>query len=63
MELPVAPSTRILLTGANGLLGQKFVRLCANHPGVELLATARGPERIGSALNASNVDYRSLDIE
>jgi dTDP-4-dehydrorhamnose reductase len=63
VELPVAPSTRILLTGANGLLGQKFVRLCANHPGVELLATARGPERIGAALNASNVSYRSLDIE
>lgn len=63
MELPVAPSTRILLTGANGLLGQKFVRLCANYPGVELLATARGPERIGAALNASNVSYRSLDIE
>ena len=63
MELPVAPATRILLTGANGLLGQKFVRLCADQPGVELLATARGPERIGAALNASNVDYRSLDIE
>ena len=63
MELPVAPATRILLTGANGLLGQKFVRLCADQPGVVVLATARGPERIGAALNASNVDYRSLDIE
>lgn len=63
MELSVAPATRILLTGANGLLGQKFVRLCADQPGVELLATARGPERIGAALNASNVDYRSVDIE
>ncbi len=28
-----------------------------------MLATARGPERIGAALNASNVSYRSLDIE
>ena len=63
MELSVAPATRILLTGANGLLGQKFVRLCADQPGVVVLATARGPERIGAALNASNVDYRSLDIE
>lgn len=63
MELPVYPSTRILLTGANGLLGQKLVRLCANRPGVELLATARGPERIGASLSASNVSYRSLDIE
>lgn len=63
LELPVYPSTRILLTGANGLLGQKLVRLCANRSGVELLATARGPERIGASLSASNVSYQSLDIE
>ena len=53
---------RILVTGANGLLGQMVVRLCAGREGVTLLATAKGEERIGAPLKANNVDYRTLDI-
>jgi dTDP-4-dehydrorhamnose reductase len=37
---------RVILTGANGLLGQKLVDLLANRRGVELLATGRGPNRV-----------------
>ncbi len=36
---------RVLVTGANGLLGQKLVRLLDREPGVTLLATARGKVR------------------
>lgn len=37
---------RILLTGSNGLLGQKLVALLHQAPGVELVATARGANRL-----------------
>lgn len=38
---------KILLTGANGLLGQKLVALLAHqHPDVALVATGRGPNRL-----------------
>lgn len=53
---------RILVTGANGLLGQMVVRLCVGKEGVTLLATAKGAERIGAPLQAKNITYRSLDI-
>ena len=53
---------RILVTGANGLLGQMVVRLCAGKSGVTLLATAKGEERIGAPLQAANTSYRTLDI-
>jgi dTDP-4-dehydrorhamnose reductase len=53
---------RILVTGANGLLGQMVVRLCAGREGVTLLATAKGEERIGAPLQAANISYRTLDI-
>lgn len=36
---------RILLTGANGLLGQKIVKLLAARPQIQLIATGRGPNR------------------
>ena len=36
---------RILLTGANGLLGQKIVKLLAGRPQIQLIATGRGPNR------------------
>ncbi|MEO0468633.1 MAG: NAD(P)-dependent oxidoreductase [Bacteroidota bacterium] len=36
---------RIILTGSNGLLGQKIVPLLASLPNVSLLATSRGPDR------------------
>ncbi len=37
---------KILLTGANGLLGQKLVNLLVQQPDVELVATARGYNRL-----------------
>lgn len=37
---------KILLTGSNGLLGQKLVALLHAMPGVELVATARGGNRL-----------------
>lgn len=39
---------KILLTGANGLLGQKLVALLSQRPEVELVATGRGPNRLGA---------------
>jgi len=40
---------RILLTGSNGLLGQKLVALLHQAPGVELVATARGANRLATS--------------
>lgn len=41
---------RVLLTGSNGLLGQKLVELYAQRAEIELIATGRGPDRnTGSA--------------
>ncbi|RYY11770.1 MAG: SDR family oxidoreductase, partial [Cytophagaceae bacterium] len=37
---------KILLTGSNGLLGQKLVGLLRQQPGVALVATARGANRL-----------------
>lgn len=51
---------KILLTGANGLLGQKLVELLGSRPGHSVLATGRGPCRIESL--PSNVLYESCDI-
>lgn len=48
---------RILITGANGLLGQKLVLLFSRTKGIEVLATGRGPAKI----TVHNVSY--LDIE
>ena len=50
---------KVLLTGSNGLLGQKLVQALRNDPGVELLATSRGPDRSAEPLG---VRYRILDI-
>lgn len=49
---------RILVTGANGLLGQKLVLLLQQQDGIELIATARGK----SAVALTNAVYYSLDI-
>ena len=38
---------KILLTGANGLLGQKLVQLLLQQPDIEIVATARGVNRLG----------------
>jgi dTDP-4-dehydrorhamnose reductase len=50
---------RILITGSNGLLGQKLVKLLANKDNVELLATSLGENRMSDKLGYI---YRSLDI-
>lgn len=50
---------KILITGSNGLLGQKLVKLLANKDGIELLATSKGKNRIS---NQSGYQYKSLDI-
>jgi dTDP-4-dehydrorhamnose reductase len=51
---------KILLTGSNGLLGQKLVALLHHAPGVELVATARGVNRLGASYPTMN--FRSLDV-
>jgi dTDP-4-dehydrorhamnose reductase len=48
---------RLLITGANGLLGQKLVQLVADK-GISVLASSQGPSRI----QTPNVQYLPLDI-
>lgn len=50
---------RILITGANGLLGQKLVALFLQQPHVELIATGRGENRLPVT---EGYVYYSLDI-
>lgn len=50
---------KILITGSNGLLGQKLVKLFADNPNIEFLATSTGENRIKSI---TGFDYASLDI-
>ena len=50
---------RILITGSNGLLGQKLVAALRNDPQVELIATSRGADRTPVALGER---YCSMDI-
>lgn len=49
---------RILITGSNGLLGQKLVKLLVGLPEVELLATSNGENRMTSI----DFEYKPLDI-
>lgn len=49
---------RILVTGSNGLLGQKLTRLLQEDQSTYLIATARGK----SALRITHGEYHSLDI-
>ena len=51
---------KILLTGSNGLLGQKLVALLHRAPGVELVATARGANRLASSY--PTLRFRPLDV-
>jgi dTDP-4-dehydrorhamnose reductase len=37
---------KILITGANGLLGQKLINLLSTNPDLKIIATGRGPQRI-----------------
>lgn len=50
---------RILITGANGLLGQKLVDLLAKDANIDLVATARGENRLPYS---EGYTYRSMDI-
>lgn len=49
---------RVLVTGANGLLGQKLCELLDAEPGVELSATSRGASR----LSLRRGTFHSLDV-
>jgi dTDP-4-dehydrorhamnose reductase len=50
---------KILITGSNGLTGQKLVDALRNDPGVRLIATSRGTDRGTVPLGDS---YRSMDV-
>ena len=52
-------SKKILITGSNGLLGQKLVYRLLNEPGVEVIATSKGPNRL---IKQDGYAYQSLDI-
>lgn len=51
---------KILITGANGLLGQKLVTLLTDKPHIEVVATSKGSNRITYELPPYT--YHSLDI-
>lgn len=50
---------KVLITGANGLLGQKLVALLDENPNYTVLVTARGESRLPLNIKAS---YKSLDV-
>lgn len=50
---------KILITGSNGLLGQKLVYKLVNHPSFSLIATARGENRL---VKQDGYTYETLDI-
>ena len=50
---------KILITGSNGLLGQKLVLLLSKMPDIELIATARGENRL--AITEGYI-YQKMDI-
>jgi dTDP-4-dehydrorhamnose reductase len=50
---------RILITGSNGLLGQKLVHLLSSDSNVELIATAKGENRLK---NEGIYTYHSMDV-
>jgi dTDP-4-dehydrorhamnose reductase len=49
----------ILVTGSNGLLGQKLVYKLKDNPEIRLIATAKGQNRL---LHQTGYTFRSLDI-
>jgi dTDP-4-dehydrorhamnose reductase len=50
---------KLLITGSNGLLGQKLVYKLRNKPGITCIATARGDNRL---VKQEGYEYASLDI-
>jgi len=51
---------KILITGANGLLGQKLVKLLGSMDDIDLVATARGTCRLPDTMG--KFTYREMDI-
>jgi len=51
---------KILLTGANGLLGQKLVHLIGGNSGYQLIGTGKGENRLSAQY--SNYQYDTMDI-
>ncbi|WP_026461615.1 dTDP-4-dehydrorhamnose reductase [Adhaeribacter aquaticus] len=51
---------KILITGSNGLLGQKLAHLLIHNANIELIATSRGPNKLAQLLPELN--FRSLDV-
>lgn len=51
---------KILITGSNGLLGQKLVKLLTKEPDIQVIATARGEDRLPERYGQH--EYHSLDI-
>ena len=49
----------ILITGSNGLLGQKLLKLLTENPQYKVIATARGENRVSET---SGFEFHSLDI-
>ena len=50
---------KILLTGSNGLLGQKLVSLLAQQTDIQLIATSRGANRMDFT---DGYEYQEMDI-
>jgi dTDP-4-dehydrorhamnose reductase len=50
---------KILITGSNGLLGQKLVYRLAGKPGYDIIATSKGENRISMK---DGYRYQALDI-
>jgi dTDP-4-dehydrorhamnose reductase len=55
---PTPSKPKILITGANGLLGQKLVEQLVAESKFEVIATGRGPCRLGG----EGYRYEELDI-
>ncbi|WP_162427609.1 SDR family oxidoreductase [Pontibacter pudoricolor] len=51
---------RILITGSNGLLGQKLAELLLDQPEVEVLATSRGENKLATIVPA--LPFASMDV-
>lgn len=50
---------KILITGSNGLLGQKLLKLLSDNSDYKIIATSRGENRV---TQTSGFEYKSLDI-
>lgn len=52
---------KVLVTGANGLLGQELIKLLLQK-NYEVVAVSRGPSRLPQFVANKNLSYRELDI-